>query len=52
MATYDQRTVSWLAGCQRLHRRYEHEPEHFLAFVGIAAMMICFRRLPHGPAVH
>jgi transposase len=40
-----ERTVSWLAGCRRLHRRYEHKAEHFLAFVGIAATLICHRRL-------
>ncbi|WP_458078961.1 IS5 family transposase [Streptomyces sp. EMB26] len=40
-----ERTVSWLAGCRRLHRRYEHKAEHFLAFGGIAATLICHRRL-------
>ncbi|WP_404819318.1 IS5 family transposase [Streptomyces stelliscabiei] len=40
-----ERTVSWLAGCRRLHRRYERKPEHFLAFVGIAALLIGHRRL-------
>lgn len=40
-----ERTVSWLAACRRLHRRYERKAEHFLAFVGIAALRICFRRL-------
>jgi transposase len=40
-----ERTVSWLAGCRRLHRRYERKAEHFLAFVGIAALRICLRRL-------
>ncbi|MFD4793229.1 IS5 family transposase [Streptomyces anulatus] len=40
-----ERTVSWLAGCRRLHRRYERKSEHFLAFVGIAAALICHRRL-------
>jgi transposase len=40
-----ERTVSWLAGCRRLHRRYERKPEHFLAFVGIAALLIGNRRL-------
>lgn len=40
-----ERTVSWLAGCRHLHRRYERKPEHFLAFVGIAATLICHRRL-------
>ncbi|WSA74091.1 transposase [Streptomyces sp. NBC_01799] len=39
-----ERTVSWLAGCRRLHRRYERKPEHFLAFVDIAATLICHRR--------
>lgn len=27
-----ERTMSWLSGCRRLHRRYERKPEHFLAF--------------------
>ena len=40
-----ERTVSWLAGCRRLHRCYERKPEHFLAFVGIAALRICLHRL-------
>ncbi|SDQ63700.1 Transposase DDE domain-containing protein [Streptomyces sp. KS_16] len=40
-----ERTVPWLAGCRRLHRRYEREAEHFLAFVGIAAALIYHRRL-------
>ncbi|NEC63280.1 IS5 family transposase [Streptomyces sp. SID9727] len=40
-----ERTMSWLGGCRRLHRRYERKAEHFLAFVGIAAALICYRRL-------
>ncbi|MEU8998437.1 IS5 family transposase [Streptomyces caniferus] len=40
-----ERTVSWLAGCRRLHRRYERKAEHFLGFVGIAAALINYRRL-------
>ncbi|MGW1787007.1 IS5 family transposase [Streptomyces sp. NPDC002143] len=40
-----ERTVSWLSGCRRLHRRYERKPEHFLAFTAIAATLICHRRL-------
>jgi transposase len=40
-----ERTVVWLSGCRRLHRRYERKAEHFLAFAGIAATLICFRRL-------
>ncbi|WP_268249652.1 transposase [Streptomyces bluensis] len=39
-----ERTVSWLAGCRRLHRRYERKAEHFLAFVGIASVLINYRR--------
>lgn len=35
-----ERTVSWLAGCRRLHHRYERKPERFLAFVGNAAVLI------------
>ncbi|WP_435844769.1 IS5 family transposase [Streptomyces globisporus] len=40
-----ERTMSWLAGCRRLHRRYERKADHFLAFAGIAATPICYRRL-------
>jgi hypothetical protein len=40
-----ERTVSRLAGCRRLHRCYGRKAEHFLAFVGIAAALICHRRL-------
>ncbi|MFJ4851658.1 MULTISPECIES: transposase [unclassified Streptomyces] len=40
-----ERTVEWLTGCRRLHRRYERKAEHFLAFASIAATLICFRRL-------
>ncbi|MFJ3205903.1 hypothetical protein [Streptomyces sp. NPDC086989] len=36
-----ERTGSWLAGCRRLHHRYERKAEHFLAFVGVAAVLIC-----------
>lgn len=46
-----ERTVSWLAGCRRLHRRYERKAEHFLAFVGIAAILIGYRRLTNQPSV-
>lgn len=40
-----ERSVSWLAGCRRFHRCYERKAEHFLAFVGIAALLINYRRL-------
>ncbi len=40
-----ERTMSWLAGCRRLHRRYERKADHFLAFTRIACTLICYRRL-------
>ncbi|RSS85676.1 IS5 family transposase [Streptomyces sp. WAC02707] len=40
-----ERTMSWLGGCRRLHRRYERKAEHFLAFTAIAYTLICYRRL-------
>ncbi|MEU2879663.1 transposase, partial [Streptomyces sp. NPDC007070] len=40
-----ERTMSRLAGCRRLHRRYERKAEHFLAFTAIACTLICHRRL-------
>jgi transposase len=40
-----ERTVSWLTDCRRLHRRYERKAEHFLAFVGLAALLIGYRWL-------
>ncbi|WP_255311227.1 IS5 family transposase [Streptomyces viridosporus] len=40
-----ERTMSWLAGRRRLHRRYERKAEHFLAFTSIACTLICYRRL-------
>ncbi|MEU0487589.1 IS5 family transposase [Nocardiopsis sp. NPDC006139] len=38
-------TMAWLAGCRRLHRRYERKADHFLAFASIACTLICYRRL-------
>lgn len=40
-----ERTVALLAGCRHLHHRYEQKAERLLAFVGIAAALICYRRL-------
>ena len=40
-----ERTMAWLAGCRRLHRRYERQAIHFLAFTSIACTLICYRRL-------
>ncbi|MDQ0989438.1 transposase [Streptomyces sp. V3I7] len=40
-----ERSMSWLSGCRRLHRRYERRAEHFLAFTAIATSLINYRRL-------
>uniref|UniRef100_UPI0035B5062C transposase n=1 Tax=Streptomyces maremycinicus TaxID=1679753 RepID=UPI0035B5062C len=40
-----ERTMSWLTGCRRLHRRYKRKADHFLAFTSIACTLICYRRL-------
>ncbi|MFD7597747.1 IS5 family transposase [Kitasatospora sp. NPDC059812] len=40
-----ERTVAWLGGFRRLHRRYERKADHFAAFASIAAAIICHRRL-------
>lgn len=40
-----ERTISWLSGCRRLHRRYERKPEDLLAFTAIAATLIRHREL-------
>lgn len=37
--------MSRLSGCRKPHRRYERKAEHFLAFVGLAAILIGYRRL-------
>ncbi|MFD8380605.1 transposase [Streptomyces sp. NPDC059679] len=39
-----ERTMSWLAGCRRPHRRYERTADHFLAFVGVASALVRYRR--------
>ncbi|GAB3207062.1 hypothetical protein GCM10027294_12170 [Marinactinospora endophytica] len=40
-----ERTMAWLAECRRPHRHYKRTANHFLAFTGIARMLICYRRL-------
>lgn len=44
------RTMAWLVGCRRLHRRYEREADHLLAFTSIACTLICCRRLGGFPS--
>ena len=38
-----ERTVSWLGGFRRLHRRDERKAAHFLAFTSMAVAVICYR---------
>ncbi|MEU4063430.1 IS5 family transposase [Streptomyces wedmorensis] len=40
-----ERTMSRLAGCRRLHRRYERKAEHLLTFTSIACTLLCYRGL-------
>ncbi|MGW0662181.1 IS5 family transposase [Streptodolium elevatio] len=40
-----ERTVSWLTGYRRLTIRYESKSDLFLAFLTLAAALICFKRL-------
>lgn len=46
-----ERTMAWLAGCRRLHRRYERKADHVLAFTSITCTLICYRRLKATPGV-
>ncbi|GAA2454664.1 hypothetical protein GCM10010405_43130 [Streptomyces macrosporus] len=40
-----ERTVSWPAGYRRLNLRYERRPRSHLAFLGLAAALVCHQRL-------
>ncbi|WP_329538414.1 transposase (plasmid) [Streptomyces sp. NBC_01450] len=40
-----ERTMSWLSGYRRLNPRYERHPRNYLAFLGLAAALCCFKRL-------
>jgi len=40
-----ERTMAWLAGCLRLHRRYEQEPCTSSPFTSIGCTVICYRTL-------
>ncbi|GGU93452.1 hypothetical protein GCM10010260_30560 [Streptomyces filipinensis] len=37
--------MSWLSGYRRLHPRYERGPRNYLAFLGLAAALCCYKRL-------
>ncbi|WP_327425725.1 IS5 family transposase (plasmid) [Streptomyces sp. NBC_01527] len=40
-----ERTMSWLTGYRRLSPRYERQPANYLAFLGLAAALCCYKRL-------
>ncbi|MGW2051634.1 IS5 family transposase [Streptomyces sp. NPDC001858] len=40
-----ERTMSWLSGYRRLSPRYERHPRNYLAFLGLAAAICCYKRL-------
>jgi hypothetical protein len=37
--------MSWLSGYRRLSLRYERDPRNYLAFLGLAAALCCYKRL-------
>ncbi|GAA2971706.1 hypothetical protein GCM10010446_65470 [Streptomyces enissocaesilis] len=39
-----ERTMSWLTGYRRLNHRYEQHPGNYLAFLGLAAAICCYKR--------
>jgi hypothetical protein len=40
-----ERSISWLFGYRHLTVRYERKGSHFLAFLGLAAVMTCYKKL-------
>jgi IS5 family transposase len=40
-----ERSISWLFGYRRLTIRYERKASHFLAFLGLAAALTCYKKL-------
>ncbi|MFD7318479.1 IS5/IS1182 family transposase, partial [Streptomyces sp. NPDC059883] len=40
-----ERTMSWLTGYRRLNHRYERKPDNYLAFLGLASALCCYKRL-------
>lgn len=40
-----ERTMSWLTGYRRLNQRYERKPGNYLALLGLAAALCCYKRL-------
>jgi transposase len=40
-----ERSIAWLFGYRRLTVRYERKGSHFLAFLGLAAALTCYKKL-------
>jgi IS5 family transposase len=40
-----ERSIAWLFGYRRLTMRYERKGSHFLAFLGLAATLTCYKKL-------
>lgn len=40
-----ERSIAWLFGHRRLTVRYERKGSHFLAFLGLAASLTCYKKL-------
>jgi transposase len=40
-----ERTISWLTGYRRLNHRHERNSRNYLAFLGLAAALCCYKRL-------
>ncbi|MBM4830636.1 transposase [Actinospica acidiphila] len=40
-----ERSIAWLFGYHRLADRYERKGIHFLAFLGLAAALTCYKKL-------
>jgi transposase len=40
-----ERTMAWLTGYRRLSPRYERHSRNYLAFLGLAAALCCYKRL-------
>ncbi|MQS10217.1 IS5 family transposase [Streptomyces alkaliphilus] len=40
-----ERTIAWLVGYRRLSPRYERHSRNYLAFLGLAAALVCYKRL-------
>nr|WP_245592642.1 IS5 family transposase [Actinomadura rifamycini] len=40
-----ERTISWLTGYRRMSPRYERNPRNYLAFLGLAAALTCYKHL-------